>query len=95
MKAIRIRKGRGRREDVREPSSWLFLLVRPAHVNQSESPGQLRDACPFLCPPKERIRSAQLRTGLADNRELIELYWQIGRSIVERQALRRLGKVRR
>ena len=29
---------------------------------------------------KERIRSAQLRAGLAVNRELIELYWQIGRS---------------
>jgi hypothetical protein len=34
---------------------------------------------------KERIRSAQLRAGLAVNRELTELYWQIGRSIVERQ----------
>ena len=28
---------------------------------------------------KERIRSAQLRAALAVNRELITLYWQIGR----------------
>jgi hypothetical protein len=41
---------------------------------------------------KERIRSAQLRAGLAVNRELIELYWQIGRSIVERQRSDGWGK---
>jgi predicted nuclease of restriction endonuclease-like (RecB) superfamily len=40
----------------------------------------------FLRDLKERIRTAQLRAGLAVNRELIELYWQIGRAIVERQA---------
>lgn len=34
---------------------------------------------------KERIRSAQVRAALAVNRELILLYWQIGRSIQERQ----------
>jgi predicted nuclease of restriction endonuclease-like (RecB) superfamily len=34
---------------------------------------------------KERIRSAQLRAAVAVNRELVLLYWQIGRSIVERQ----------
>ena len=34
---------------------------------------------------KERIRSAQLRAGLAVNREMVLLYWQIGRDILERQ----------
>jgi hypothetical protein len=34
---------------------------------------------------KERIRNAQLRAALAVNRELIQLYWQIGQAIVERQ----------
>ena len=34
---------------------------------------------------KERIRSAQLRAGLAVNRELVLLYWQIGRDILARQ----------
>jgi predicted nuclease of restriction endonuclease-like (RecB) superfamily len=34
---------------------------------------------------KGRIRSAQVRAALSVNRELVGLYWQIGRSIVERQ----------
>ena len=34
---------------------------------------------------KERIRSAQLRASLAANREMILLYWQIGRDILTRQ----------
>jgi predicted nuclease of restriction endonuclease-like (RecB) superfamily len=34
---------------------------------------------------KERIRSAQLRASLAVNRELVLLYWQIGRDILNRQ----------
>ncbi|HET7229665.1 MAG TPA: PDDEXK nuclease domain-containing protein [Longimicrobium sp.] len=34
---------------------------------------------------KSRIRGAQVRAALALNRELIELYWDIGRTIVERQ----------
>src|SRR5690348_8019467 len=34
---------------------------------------------------KERIRAAQLKASVAVNRELIALYWDIGREIVERQ----------
>jgi predicted nuclease of restriction endonuclease-like (RecB) superfamily len=34
---------------------------------------------------KERIRSAQIRAALSVNRELILLYWQIGRAIATRQ----------
>ncbi|MDE2571875.1 MAG: DUF1016 domain-containing protein, partial [bacterium] len=34
---------------------------------------------------KERIRAAQVRAALAVNRELVLLYWQIGREILERQ----------
>jgi predicted nuclease of restriction endonuclease-like (RecB) superfamily len=34
---------------------------------------------------KERIRSARLRAGLAVNREMVLLYWQIGRDILRRQ----------
>jgi predicted nuclease of restriction endonuclease-like (RecB) superfamily len=39
----------------------------------------------FLGQLKERIRSAQLRAGLAVNRELVLLYWQIGHEILLRQ----------
>ncbi|GIX46030.1 MAG: hypothetical protein KatS3mg131_0241 [Candidatus Tectimicrobiota bacterium] len=34
---------------------------------------------------KARIRSAQVRAALAANRELVLLYWQIGREILQRQ----------
>lgn len=34
---------------------------------------------------KERIRVAQVRASLAVNRELVLLYWQIGREILQRQ----------
>jgi predicted nuclease of restriction endonuclease-like (RecB) superfamily len=34
---------------------------------------------------KERVRSARIRAGLAVNRELILLYWEVGRRIIEQQ----------
>lgn len=46
---------------------------------QGESYGSL------LREVKERIRSAQLAAQRSVNRELIELYWDIGRLIVQRQ----------
>jgi len=34
---------------------------------------------------KERIRTAQIKASIAVNEELIALYWDIGKSIVEKQ----------
>ena len=39
----------------------------------------------WLADLKQRIQSAQQRATLAVNRELVLLYWQIGRDIIERQ----------
>jgi predicted nuclease of restriction endonuclease-like (RecB) superfamily len=39
----------------------------------------------FLKDLKQRIHTAQLQAALAVNRELLALYWHIGKSIVERQ----------
>jgi predicted nuclease of restriction endonuclease-like (RecB) superfamily len=39
----------------------------------------------FLRNLKDRIRAAQVRAALAVNSELVLLYWQIGRDILERQ----------
>jgi predicted nuclease of restriction endonuclease-like (RecB) superfamily len=39
----------------------------------------------LLAALKERIREARLRSSLAVNRELIVLYWSIGRDILSRQ----------
>src|SRR5215472_8761469 len=40
---------------------------------------------PFLKELKERIRTAQVGAALAVNRELVLLYWSIGRDILTRQ----------
>jgi len=39
----------------------------------------------FLHNLKNRIRTAQVRAALSVNRELVLLYWQIGRDILSRQ----------
>jgi hypothetical protein len=39
----------------------------------------------FLGEVKERIRAAQVKAALSVNRELIVLYWSIGRDILTRQ----------
>src|SRR6267154_441777 len=39
----------------------------------------------FLAELKQRIRNARLRAALSVNRELILLYWSIGRDILARQ----------
>ena len=39
----------------------------------------------FLRTLKERIRTAQVRAALSVNQELVLLYWQIGRDILQRQ----------
>jgi predicted nuclease of restriction endonuclease-like (RecB) superfamily len=46
----------------------------------------------FLADLKTRIRRAQVKASLAANRGMIELYWDIGKSIVERQRREGWGK---
>ncbi len=45
----------------------------------------------FLRDLKERIREAQVRAALAVNRELVLLYWRIGRDILRQQAAQGWG----
>ena len=46
----------------------------------------------FLEDIKTRVREAQVRATLSAHRELIDLYWYIGKSIVERQMAEGWGK---
>lgn len=46
----------------------------------------------WLTDLKGRIRAAQQRAALAVNTELLRLYWQIGREILDRQAEQGWGK---
>ena len=43
------------------------------------------DYAPLLAEIKARVQSARIKAGLAANRELLTLYWDIGRLILERQ----------
>ena len=45
----------------------------------------------WLAELKTRIHGAQQRAALAVNRELVALYWQIGRDILARQSLQGWG----
>jgi predicted nuclease of restriction endonuclease-like (RecB) superfamily len=45
----------------------------------------------LLIDLKQRIRTAQIRAALSVNRELIQLYWDIGRAIVLKQQQERWG----
>lgn len=46
----------------------------------------------FLREVKDRIQSARLQAGRAVNRELVMLYWDIGRGIVEKQRMAGWGE---
>ena len=50
------------------------------------------DYVAFLAEVKSRIHSARLNAGRAVNRELILLYWDVGRGIVEKQTVEGLGR---
>jgi predicted nuclease of restriction endonuclease-like (RecB) superfamily len=51
-----------------------------------------RDYQDLLRDIKSRIRVAQIRASLSVNRELIELYWDVGKMIVNRQRVEGWGK---
>ena len=46
----------------------------------------------FVEAIKKRIRTAQIKAALSANRELILLYWDIGRAIVDAQKNKGYGK---
>jgi predicted nuclease of restriction endonuclease-like (RecB) superfamily len=50
------------------------------------------DYAPLLAEIKARVQSARIKAGLAANRELLALYWDIGRLIVEAQTSKGYGK---
>ena len=61
-------------------------------MNEMEKTNPGPDYASFLAEVKERVRSAQYEALKAVNTELVGLYWDIGRMIVERQAGMTWGK---
>lgn len=47
--------------------------------------GFTQDYRAFLTALKDKIRSARLKTALAINKEVIDLYWHLGNQIIEKQ----------
>ena len=61
--------------------------IGPANTAPDKTPAStsLAGYDDLLHDLKERIRAAQVRAAMAVNRELVLLYWQTGRDILERQ----------
>ena len=55
--------------------------AKPAKTTAALPP----DYAPLLADIKARVQSARVKAGLAANRELLALYWDIGRLILDRQ----------
>jgi len=73
----------------RQPMS----LAQPARAIVQQPVAQMPTGYgEFLDDLKVRIRAAQIKASLSVNRELIELYWSIGRDIVQRQRAEGWGK---
>src|SRR5438132_7604347 len=67
--------------------------MMPRKTGAALTPAGLpKDYAAFLESLKSRVRQAQTKAMLSVNRELIQLYWDIGRLIVERQEQEGWGK---
>ena len=66
--------------------------MKPTDKTPKNSLGKPQDYPGLLTEVKERIRSAQYEALKAVNKELVGLYWDIGRMIVERQDVEGWGK---
>jgi len=59
--------------------------INPPHSEMIEPTKFFVNYASWLAELKQRIQSAQQRAALSVNRELVLLYWQIGKEILERQ----------
>jgi hypothetical protein len=66
--------------------------MKPTDKTSKTSLGNPEHYPDLLIKIKERIRSAQYEALKAVNKELVGLYWDIGRMIVERQDVEGWGK---
>jgi predicted nuclease of restriction endonuclease-like (RecB) superfamily len=66
--------------------------MKPTDTSRKKDMAKLSDYPRLLTEIKERIRSAQYEALKAVNKELVGLYWDIGRMIVERQDVEGWGK---
>jgi len=60
-------------------------MTKPASKSSKPIAALPPDYAPLLSEIKARVQSARIKAGLAANRELLKLYWDIGRLILDRQ----------
>ena len=82
-------KPKGRETLLRKASQPARQFPSQAVTESSKLP---KGYAEFLENLKTRVRTAQIKAALSANRELIRLYWDIGRSIVERQRTEGWGR---
>jgi predicted nuclease of restriction endonuclease-like (RecB) superfamily len=71
----------------RSPPTVVKVVARTVGSAAPAKPGERppKGYASLLADVKARVRAAQVKASLAVNRELIELYWDVGRAIVIRQ----------
>ncbi len=60
-------------------------MPKPTSKSSKSVTGLPADYAPLLAEIKARVQTARVKAGLAANRELLALYWDIGRLILARQ----------
>jgi predicted nuclease of restriction endonuclease-like (RecB) superfamily len=60
-------------------------MTKRLSLSPKRSPAVPADYAPLLAEIKTRVQAARVKAGLAANKELLALYWDIGRLIVARQ----------
>jgi hypothetical protein len=75
----------------RARAKFTSTVSMPAENNSATPPLPIGYA-ELLDQLKGRIRTTQVRAALAVNRELIQLYWDIGKAIAERQRINGWGR---
>ncbi len=61
------------------------------HMKKKERLVDSKNYSQLLADLKQRIQQAQMKAGLHVNRELVVLYWQIGREVLQRQKMQGWG----
>ena len=60
-------------------------MPKPTPKSSKSAAALPADYAPLLAEIKMRVQTARVKAGLAANRELLALYWDIGRLILDRQ----------
>lgn len=69
---------------------WRTVLIKPKDSFNKLPVKSAKSTIPsdyagFIANLKEKIQSSQFKAALSVNREMIQLYWEVGKDIVDKQ----------